>query len=246
MVDIAICDDDVQELEAVHALVCGYRDRRPEWDMDIRRFASAYDLAECLEARGGFDIYLLDIIMPYQDGIALGQTIRARDSAAAILYLTASADYAVQSYRVRAQDYLIKPIQEAELTRALDDALAQRASGAAARMPLRTASGTAVVLFNQLLYAEYQAHQLRAYLADGRMLSSRTLRAPFDEAARPLLEDGRFVKTSSAYIINMDYVRAVTARGFVMANGQEVPVTRRYALAKQAYIDYLLGRGRMP
>lgn len=246
MVGIAICDDNQAELADAYALVCGYRDRRSEWDLDIHCFHSADDLSECLEARGGFDIYLLDIIMPGQDGIALGKAIRERDGAAGILYLTTSADYAVQSYRVRAQDYLLKPIQESELARALDNALDQRAADASARMPLRTASGTAVVLFNRLVYAEYQAHQLRAYLADGRTLVSLTLRLPFDVAAAPLLSDGRFVKTASAYIINMDFVRAVTARGFVMANGQEVPVTRRYAKARQVYLDYLLEGGRRP
>ena len=38
MVGIAICDDNQAELADAYALVCGYRDRRSEWDLDIIAF----------------------------------------------------------------------------------------------------------------------------------------------------------------------------------------------------------------
>ena len=65
--------------------------------------------------RGTFDIYLLDVIMPGQNGIELGLSIREFDQGGRIIYLTASSDFAVDSYRAKASDYLLKPLDKSRL-----------------------------------------------------------------------------------------------------------------------------------
>ncbi|WP_159456353.1 hypothetical protein [Intestinibacillus massiliensis] len=53
MVQIALCDNNIQELEWIGRLVSGYLAGRPELDGSLRRFQSAYDLMDCIRKRGG-------------------------------------------------------------------------------------------------------------------------------------------------------------------------------------------------
>ena len=65
------------------------------------------------ERCGGFDLYVLDVVMPDLNGIEAGRTLRALGTAGEIIYLSQVADYAPDSYDVQAFYYLLKPIDEA-------------------------------------------------------------------------------------------------------------------------------------
>ena len=89
--------------------------------MTVTVFSSSAALLEHLRVRGTFDIYLLDVIMPGQNGIELGLSIREFDQGGRIIYLTASSDFAVDSYRAKASDYLLKPLDKSRLFQSLDN-----------------------------------------------------------------------------------------------------------------------------
>ena len=89
--------------------------------LTVTVFSSSAALLEHLRVRGTFDIYLLDVIMPGQNGIELGLSIREFDQGGRIIYLTASSDFAVDSYRAKASDYLLKPLDKSRLFQSLDN-----------------------------------------------------------------------------------------------------------------------------
>jgi two-component system response regulator AlgR len=86
--------------------------------------------ARCLEAADGEqaltlvngenpDLLLLDIRMPGLDGIEVATRLDAMASPPAIIFCTAYDEYALQALQHQAVAYLLKPVREAELTRAL-------------------------------------------------------------------------------------------------------------------------------
>jgi len=123
MLRIAICDDDIKELENTYKMVSDFAEERQEIDFYIRRFQSAYDMFECIDTGIAFNIYILDIIMPLMNGIDVGAKIREKDENAIIIYLTSSTDYAIKSYSVFAFQYLLKPVSKVELLNFLGKAL---------------------------------------------------------------------------------------------------------------------------
>jgi len=69
-----------------------------------------------------FDIYLLDIVFPGDmNGIKLGKLIKAVDPRADIVYISCDKEYSFEAYKVRAVNYLLKPIGREELYSLLDE-----------------------------------------------------------------------------------------------------------------------------
>ena len=62
-----------------------------------------------------YDVILLDICMPGMNGIQCAKDIRQYDNLVKIIFLTSSTEYAVESYSVKAHNYLLKPTQKKDL-----------------------------------------------------------------------------------------------------------------------------------
>ena len=56
------------------------------------------------------DIILLDMIMPLVNGTDTARELRQADTAVRLVFLTSSPEFALESYEVRAFDYLLKPV----------------------------------------------------------------------------------------------------------------------------------------
>ena len=116
---IAVCDDNLNELELIRTLLDIYKSDSIQ-TFTVKCFESSVELASTLRFEK-FDIYILDIIMPVMDGLTLAKEIRTFDKAAPIIFLTASPEFAVDSYTVKAFNYLLKPVVKERLYSTLDD-----------------------------------------------------------------------------------------------------------------------------
>ena len=90
--------------------------------------------AQCLQAASGVealqlvaagepDLILLDIRMPGMDGIEVAASLDALESPPAVIFCTAYDEYALQALQHQAMAYLLKPVREAQLERALQGAV---------------------------------------------------------------------------------------------------------------------------
>ncbi|MFT5285650.1 MAG: two-component system copper resistance phosphate regulon response regulator CusR [Planctomycetota bacterium] len=89
--------------------------------------ATACDTTEALEvieaaSPTGFDLILLDVMMPDRTGWELLEDLRARDINTPVIFLTARHAVAerVKGLRLGADDYVIKPFEFAELLARID------------------------------------------------------------------------------------------------------------------------------
>ena len=79
------------------------------------------DAAAALKAvdAGGVDVVFLDIHMPGLSGLEAAERLPDGDRRPAVVFATAWADHAVDAFALGAVDYLLKPIDEARLARAV-------------------------------------------------------------------------------------------------------------------------------
>jgi two-component system, OmpR family, response regulator len=66
---------------------------------------------------GGYDLLVLDVMMPLKDGFTLAREVRARDERTPIIFLTAKGmkQDTIQGFQSGADDYLTKPFSMEEL-----------------------------------------------------------------------------------------------------------------------------------
>lgn len=244
MLRIAICEDTSSEAEHLIELLKRYYHAHPHLPIQTGLFSGGGDLLGALDAGRGFDLYLLDVLMPGMDGIELARTLRRRGERGPVLYLTTSLEHAIPAFSVRALDYLVKPVEERDLFRALDDAVAALGSRVDTATVVHTAEGDCRVGLGDISYVEVTGHVLHFHLAGGRVLRSRAVRIPFTQAVADLSSDPRFLRPHQSYLVNLRYVNRLQPNEFVLDGGQRVPISRlRYAEVRRAYLEYLARSG---
>ena len=73
------------------------------------------------------DLVVLDVQMPGMSGLELAAHLRSQACEAAIVFVTAFDEYALQAFEVHALDYLVKPVRAARLAQTLNRVAGQRA-----------------------------------------------------------------------------------------------------------------------
>ena len=240
MINIAICDDDLTELRLIETMVRSFHKEHPDYAINVSIFSSSEPLIERISKKF-FHIYLLDIIMDGKNGIEIGKMLRETDENAVLIYLTNSPDYAVDSYTVGAYYYLLKPMKAETFMPVLARAVKDIYRKSDLSIKVRTKGGMVSLRVGQIMYVEYHNHLVTYYLEDGRHINSMTIRVSFDEEMQPLLQlsGSPFVKISSSFLVNIDYV-ADFKSGFIMADGKQLTVTRLFSEARHRYMETMI------
>ena len=84
-----------------------------------------------------FNICIIDIMMPQKDGYAAAQDIKEIDDSVPFLFLTARSQKVdkLKGFRLGAEDFIVKPIDEEELIARMDVILRRHSSKASKKEP---------------------------------------------------------------------------------------------------------------
>lgn len=72
------------------------------------------------------DLVLLDMTMPGLDGLGVARRLARHESRPAVIFVTAHDHFAVEAFDTDAVDYVLKPVAQDRLSRAIDRAVARR------------------------------------------------------------------------------------------------------------------------
>lgn len=241
---VALCDDEEQQLAQTEAVLAEYGALRSALPLTVTSFTSGITLLEHMRNKEGFDLYLLDMIMPGENGIELGEEIRALDQVGPIVYLTSSPDFAVDSYRVKAADYLLKPVKKDRLFRTLDETAAALARKQWEFVTIKTREGLRRVPLDFVVYAELVGRCVHYRLSDGTTVEGMSLRGAFQEAVAPLLTYPQFLLCAASFLVNLDFVEMVEQGGLRLVDGGRLPLSRALrAQVTNRWMDHHLKRG---
>lgn len=234
---IAICDDDQQELFYIKQLVDDYlRIACQEEKTEVSCFVDSSELLLMIQNGQHFDVFLLDVIMPGINGIELATEVRIRDHVAKIIFLTSSAEYAVDSYTVDAFNYLLKPVQKDKFFTIFERACATISNITNDYIIVKNHICLSKVFLYKLIYAEVINRKIYFHQTDEPVLESNGV---FSDIEAILLKDKRFIKPHRSYIINLDYIRELSPETLTTTCGTIIPVSRKvFKQVKQAYMAY--------
>ena len=237
---IAICDDETICLEQVAETAKRYAASHPDGGFTVETFIHPEDLLEAADKTGGYDVYILDVIMPGMNGIALGTKLRDAGYGGKIIHLTSSSEYALDAFRVRALDYLLKPIEESCFFKAMDDATALISEKKDKSLLVKARDRSIKLSFDSILYAERNHRTVTYHLTGGREVESTTLRGTFTEAVSELLEDRRFYLCSVGLMVNLDHITEIEAGAVVFGNNCRALLGEKYCRRlRSVWSEYL-------
>lgn len=218
--NIAICDDDLQCSGMLNIMLEEYAAKHNLKDFTVYIYSHADDLIDAIQDDEHFDICILDIMMPDISGIELGIKLRNDGYEGIIIYLTASKDYALDSYKAKAFNYILKPIVPADLYQTLDDALKDFSGKSERFVVVKTKEGNTRISLNNILYIQLSKRVLVYYLTDGSTLEGLYLRVPFATAVQDFLLDKSFVQCGAGIVVNISLVSTVTNEVVTFHNNQ--------------------------
>ena len=236
MFQIAVCDDNIDELSNMVQLINLYRASK-NFSCEYAVFPNGFDLVSALERGKRFDIYCLDIIMPGFTGIDVAKEIRTFDKTAPVLFFTSSPEFALESYSVKAINYVLKPISKEKLFFTFDEMLEQiKAEKDGDAVIVKSNEGIQKILISNLVFVEVIGRNVLYHLRSGKVVECTQA---FSSVCDNLMKYGCFIKPHRSYLVNMQYVDTIENHQITLQTLSAVPVAQSKAKEiKQQYLNY--------
>lgn len=236
MLQIAVCDDNIEELSNMVQLLDLYRTSK-NFSCEYAVFPNGFELISALEKGKRFDIYCLDIIMPGFTGIDVAKEIRTFNKTAPILFFTSSPEYALESYTVKAINYVLKPISKEKLFFTFDEMLEHiEAEKEEDAVIVKSNEGIQRILISNLIFAEVIGRNVFYHLRSGKVIECTEA---FSTVCETLMKYGCFIKPHRSFLVNMQYVDTIENHQIILQTLSAIPVAQGKARElKKQYLDY--------
>lgn len=234
---IAVCEDLRDDAEQLCALLEQYGASN-QLNMEITCFSSGEALLAQYQ-KGKYHIVFLDVFLEGKNGLETAAQIRRIDEDAALIFVTVSKEFAVDSYQVDAAYYLVKPLDAASLTLAMGRCrhlLQQYAKS----ITIAESRHMVHVKQRDILYLESQRNDCVLYTCNGEI---RT-RAKLSELEQEL-GGWPFLRCHRSFIVNLHWLEDMFDKDFVLRGGARVPISRAYgAVAQEEFNRFLISDAR--
>jgi len=199
------------------------------------KLLKGYDFLECLGMYGNtedarmvmeeqpLDLIFLDINLPEESGWDFAQFIPAHIQ---IIFTTAYPNYALESYELNALDYLLKPIAEDRLKKALDKAVGhfqQKVPEKGVVLPtdhifVKADRKLFRLELNEIQYIEAMKDYVMIHTKDKKLMVAMNIKTIFNQ-----LPNTDFVRINKSFVVNLNKVESVDNHWVTIA-GFEMPL----------------------
>ena len=236
MYQIALCDDEKEELNKTEQMLKEYERRHSELEFMVETFEKADKLLERVRDKEYMpDIVLMDIYMPEKMGIDVAKELRKMGNKGQIVFLTVSREHALEAFGVEATQYLIKPVTEHALFPVLDR-IFEKVQERRKYILLRIEKRIQRVAVNDILYCEAQGKTQCLYMADSSKCMLHMTMADLYEILSHYQE---FVRVGVAYIVNLEHIESLNAKNIEMDNKKKIHLPRgSYQPLREKYFQH--------
>jgi len=227
---VLVCDDELIARRRAARLLS------EQADVEVVAECASGDEVLAKLAADDIDVVVLDINMPGMTGIEA--VMRMPEDRPYVIFLTAHPEHAVEAFDVGATDYLLKPVDDVRLTRALDRARRQldapprrdaQPTGALARLAIATKTGVVLLGPDEVTHAVFDGQLVTVHTRDRAILSDATLQELEDRLSTLHFE--RVHRRAIVNLLHVERLEPVMSGGYVarVAGGKSVDVSRQAA-----------------
>ena len=228
MIKCLICDDEL----IAHQILEAYILQTPGLTL-VAKCRNALEAFAKLEQQP-VDLIFLDIEMPLVNGISF---LRTLSNPPKVIFTTAYAEHALESYELNAVDYLLKPFSPERFAKAVEKAKAligqsvteQEKEEDAGALVVKEKEGLIRVRFDQILYIEASKDYMKIVTPEKPYLVHITMKK-----LEELLPQDQFLRTHKSYMVALKAIRLLRPDELVLTNNAVVPVSINYREAVAA------------
>ena len=193
--------------------------------------------ALALLEREAFDLMFLDIQMPELSGMEFSRILEADTR---IIFTTAFEQYALDSYKVNALDYLLKPISYPDFLKAANKALQwyEHMQAPAAEIEsifIKTEYKQVQVELRKILYIEGLKDYVKIFIEDEPhpILSLMSMKS-----LEEMLPASRFIRVHRSFIVQPEKIKVIE-RNRIVFGKEYIPISDNY---KPRLVEFLAQR----
>ena len=233
MYRVAICDDEATSLQINEALTaqvlteCGI-------EYETVCFTDMESMIKSLSDKNAdYDVLLCDILAVGMNGIEAAKELRRLGGSVSIIFISSTAEYALEGYQVDALRYLQKPIQVEKLKEALLSAYKMK-DNKGDTLTFQVGDKLYKIPFGEIEYLESQGRETIVSTINEQI----SVHMKFSDMEQ-LLPEESFVRCHRSYIINMNYVKDLARYRFLTKRGVEIPVSQlQYVDVKKKFMEF--------
>ena len=235
MITAAIVDDDPNIRETLQAaLIKDTQKRRIPVQLSVCASGSEF----LTLPKEKWDLVLMDVEMPGQNGIETARQLRRVNERATIIFITNYIQYALEGYEVQAFRYLLKPIDAAQFEQVVGTALDEIHHRQTAYLQLKGRSEIIRLAIDELIYAETEPGHLLLHTPAKVLECYSTM-----EKLEQELKQEAFFRCHSSFLVALEAVRQIEKQDVVLKDGTRVPVSKnRKKGMKQALTNFWGGK----
>ena len=235
ILQIAICDDDKIIARQIREELEGVLSKHENLKYVIDTFYGGNSL---LTSNKNYKILLLDVEMPGLDGFEVAEALNKRARKPLIMFLTSHQDAMHRGFHVRAHRYLVKPIDVARFSEAIDSSI--KLSVSFERITLKDVKGkTMLFSLEDIVYVQAFASGCHLYTHETHFFDKTPLQYWNEK-----LPTDTFNLCHRSFLINLNCVVKYSKKIIELDGGVEIPLAhRKRDLFDEIYHDFIRTRG---
>jgi two-component system LytT family response regulator len=189
--------------------------------------AADADEAETLIRQLQPDLLFLDIQMPGRSGFDLLESLT---EVPAVIFVTAYDKYALQAFEVSAVDYLLKPVRDERLAKAMEEARQRIQNGNGRFVFIKDGSKFHLIRWSEVVMIESADPYVRLHLRNDRLLLKTSL-----TQLETTLDSTFFFRANRWQLVNLRFIDSIHqkegALTALLTTGDEIVFSGRQSTA---------------
>lgn len=234
MFKVAICDDEETSVHLNKALVEKILiDNGISYEIQtFQDMRVMIDELTKLTVAQPFNVLLCDILTTDMNGIEAAEKLRQLGEKIDIIFISSTAEFALEGYKVQALRYIQKPVDIDILKEAI--LLSYHKYSCKEGIAVSVEGKSVNISFEDISYIESCGRDIEIHVQDKIM----TTHIKISDMEKMLPAD-TFFRCHRSYIVNFNYMDSIERYQVTMKDGDIIPVSQQlYAETKNRYLKY--------
>lgn len=214
---ILVCDDDQYTLEQLTDYIRKYTPKGT--NISLTALSKTEDILENIK-HNVYDLAFLDIELTNLNGVKLATALQNKNLYIIIIFISGYTSYVTQAFKIRAYQYIYKPIKPEEFKLHYHSAL--RSYGRiTTTCTFNTIDGKKTLPPRDIMYVETYYHRIKIVTTQETFLSSIKNKRQI----KNILKNYDFIQTHQSFYVNLGHILICHQSYLTMTNRVQIPIS---------------------